>query len=108
MKCGALSESKYFLALRGRVFRPCDFGKQDDEFIAALAADGVGTAHAGQQAFRNGLKKQVADGMSQRIVDVLEMIQIEKNHGDRTVLAASQGNRLGDPVVEQQRDWANS
>ena len=40
--------------------------------------------------------------MSQRIVDVFETIQIQKDHGNRSVLAASQGNRLSDPVVEQQ------
>src|SRR5437588_11132185 len=40
--------------------------------------------------------------MSQRIVDVFEMIQIQKDHGNRSVLAASQGNRLNDPVAEQQ------
>ena len=40
--------------------------------------------------------------MSQRIVDVFETIQIEKNHGDGSILPASQGNRLIDPVVEQQ------
>src|SRR5258706_3095905 len=40
--------------------------------------------------------------MSERIVDVLETIQIQKDHGNRSVLTAPQGNRLSDPVVEQE------
>ena len=40
--------------------------------------------------------------MAQRIIDVFETIQIQKDHGNRSVLATSQGNRLSDPVVEQQ------
>src|ERR1039458_1445292 len=39
--------------------------------------------------------------MAQRIVYVFEMIQVQKDHCNRSVLAASQGNRLRDPVVEQ-------
>ena len=55
-----------------------DLRKQDHKFISALAADGVGTAHACQQSFGNGLKKLVAGSMPQRIVDVLETIQSRK------------------------------
>src|SRR5579864_9266783 len=39
--------------------------------------------------------------MSQGIIDVFEMIQIQKEYRKRSVLTASQGNRLSDPVVEQ-------
>jgi len=40
--------------------------------------------------------------MSHRIVDVFETIQIQKDHGKRSVPAVTRGNRLSDPVVEQQ------
>src|SRR6202046_3608043 len=39
--------------------------------------------------------------MAERVIDIFEIIQIQKKHGDRSVLAASQGNRLADPVIEQ-------
>src|SRR5229473_612279 len=92
---------KYFFRARGRVFRISDLRKQDHEFVSALAADRVRTAYSRQQSLGNGLKKLVADGMSQRIVDVFETIQIQKDHGNRVVLAVSQGNGLRDSVVEQ-------
>src|ERR1700730_1283202 len=39
--------------------------------------------------------------MSQRIIDILEPIQIQKDYCEMFFLAASQGNRLRDPVSEQ-------
>src|SRR6266436_486517 len=39
--------------------------------------------------------------MAQGIIDVLEAVQIQKEHRKRSILAASQGNRLSDPVVEE-------
>ena len=66
----------------GGIFRLFHFGKQHDEFIAALPADRVRAAHAIHQAFGDGLKQFVADGMSQGIVDVFEAIQIQKQHRD--------------------------
>jgi len=94
---GRVERKKYFSCAGGRVFRMADLRKQDYKFISALAADSVGIANAGQQSLGNGLKKLVADGVSQRIVDVLETIQIQKEHGKGSVLAASQGNRLREP-----------
>src|SRR6266436_222888 len=82
---GHAERKKYFSCAGGRVFRMADLRKQDHKFISALAADGVGVANASQQSFRNGLKKLVADRMSQRIVDVFEMIQIQKKHGKGSV-----------------------
>ena len=39
--------------------------------------------------------------MSQAVVHVLELVQIEKQHSKAVAVAAGQGNRLGDPVVQQ-------
>src|ERR1700716_1045651 len=78
------------------VFGTGDLRKKNHEFIAALAADGVRAAHAGLQPFCNGLKKLIADGMPERIVDVFEAIQIHKKDSDYAPLAARQGNRLSD------------
>jgi len=75
-------------------------GEQDYEFVAPLAADCVGITHTSQQSFCNGLKQFVAFGMSQRIVDVFEAVQIQKEYCKRVILPASQGNRLCNPVIE--------
>src|SRR6202158_4857445 len=99
---GCVERKKYFSGAGGRVFRIGDLRKQDHEFISALPADRVRPAHTRQQSFGNGLKKLVADGMSERIVDVFETIQIQKDHRNRSVLAASQGNRLSNTGVEQE------
>ena len=56
------------------IFRERDLRKQHDEFIAALPADRVRATHASQKAIRDGLKKLVADGVSQGIIDVLEAV----------------------------------
>src|SRR5580700_1132473 len=55
---------KNFRGAGGGVFGVGDLGQQDNEFVATLAADGIGTAHRGQQAQGNGAKELVADGMS--------------------------------------------
>src|ERR1700676_531278 len=98
---GRAERTEYFSGAGGRIFRMGDLGKEDHKFIAALAADGVGTAHARQQSSRNGLQKGVAGGTSQGIVDVFETIQIQKEQRHRPALAARQGDGLRDAVVEQ-------
>ena len=78
-----------------------DFRQQHDEFIAALPADRVRGAYAIHKALGDGLKKLVADRMPQRIVDVFEAIQIQKQHRDVFHVTRRQGDRLADPVVQQ-------
>ena len=85
----------------GSIFRLFHFGKQHDEFIASLPAYRVRAAHAIHQAFCDGLKKFVADRMSQGIVDVFEAIQIQKQHRDFFRVTRRQGDRLADPVVQE-------
>ena len=77
------------------------FGQQHDELVAALPADGVGARTHSHQAFGDGLQQLVADRMAERIVDVLEAIQIEEQHRDLLAVARRQGDRLADAVVQQ-------
>ena len=78
-----------------------DFGQHDDEFIAANPAHGVRVAHAGDQALRHRLQQQVAGAVPERIIDVLEMVQIEKQHRQVGPAAAGEHDGLRQPVDQQ-------
>jgi hypothetical protein len=76
-------------------------GKQHHKFIAALTAHGVGAAHRGSQAIRDGLKKLVADGVPERVVNLFEVIQIDIQHSELFALALGKRNRVAEPVLQQ-------
>jgi len=56
-----------------------DFGQQDDELVTADARHGVGVAHGEAQAVRDRRKHGVAHGMAVRIVDDLEIIEVQQH-----------------------------
>src|SRR5829696_4381138 len=66
---------------RGR-FRLVDAGLQDRELVAAEAGDGIGVAHAGEEALGHRLEEAIADRMAERVVDALEVVEVEAEHGD--------------------------
>ena len=53
-------------------------GEQNYKFIAALAAEGVRGADAVEQALSHRLEQFVTNQMPERVVDVLKLIQIQK------------------------------
>lgn len=55
-----------------------EIGKQDDELVAGMPADAVRFAHAGGQPGGHGFKQVVARGVSERVVDRLESVEVEK------------------------------
>ena len=85
----------------GGVLRSFNFGKQHHEFIAALPAYGVRTAYTFHQPLGDGLQKLVPDGMAQRVVDVLEAIQVQKQDCHSLVVTGRHRDGLADPVVQQ-------
>ena len=85
----------------GGVFGSIHFGKQHHELITALAAHRVGQAYALDEPIGDGLKKLVADRMPQRIVDMLEAIEIQEQHYDFLRVAQRHDNRLSDAVVQK-------
>src|SRR5882724_13561459 len=85
----------------GSIFRLFHFRKQHDEFVASLPAYRVRAAYAIHQTFCDGLKKFVANGMPQGIVDVFEAIQIQEQDRDFFVMSRRQDDRLVNAVVEQ-------
>ena len=85
---------------RGGVDRLRDRCLHDGEFVAAHARDRVGLADASPQPRGDHLEELVAGGMAQRIVDVLEEIEVEQMHG-HDVVAFDARQRQLQPLVEQ-------
>ncbi len=54
----------------------------DGELVAAQPRHEVLAAHATAHAVGRRLQQQVSDRMPERIVDVLEAVEIETEHGD--------------------------
>ena len=67
-----------------RIFRLIEAGLQNGEFVAAEAGDRVDFAHAGLQPLRHRAQQRVADRMAERIVDLLEVIEIKAQHSEAT------------------------
>src|ERR1017187_1121556 len=90
------------LGCNGPVFGMCHLLKQDNELVASLATDGVRSAHAFEQLPGNGLKQFIANRMSQRIIDVLESIQIEEEYREQSGITMCPGDGLVKAVIEEQ------
>jgi hypothetical protein len=78
-----------------------DVRQQDHELVTALATDRVGGAHTRGQAARNRLQHLVADRMPQRIVDVLETIQVQEEQRHLFAAPLRQPDRLRKPFGQQ-------
>ncbi len=83
------------------VLRIFDFGQQHHEFVAPLAADGIREADARLQALGDRLQQLVADRMPERIVDVLEVVEVQIHQGDLLAMTLRQRDRLRQTVVQQ-------
>ena len=56
--------------------------QQDRKLVAAEARDGIGRPGRLDQALRRRLQQAVAGGVTERIVDVLEVVEVQEHHGD--------------------------
>ncbi len=74
----------------GCVFRILHLGEQYHELVSAHAAYGVRTPDTGNQAPSHRAQQLVSHRMAQRIVDSLELIQIDKQHRELIALAFRQ------------------
>ena len=73
----------------------------DGEFVAADAGDGVGLAQQRAQPVADLLDELVAGIVAERVVDLLEAVEIEHEQGDLLARAAVAGQRLAQAVFEQ-------
>ena len=75
-------------------------GQQDREFVAAEARAGVAGADLGLGAPRDFLERLVAGQVSEAIVDLLEVIDVDHEAGQRLAGAFGARQLLAQPVVE--------
>ena len=61
---------------------------QNDELVAAEARDDVGVADGVAQPLGDRLQQHVAAGMAQRVVDLLELVEIDEVDGAHIVRRA--------------------
>lgn len=77
-------------------------GKQDQELVAAMAADRVRFAHRRHQAKRHQLQHLISGRMAQGVVDFLEMVDVQEQQCQAGSMAPGDGDGLGETVEQQQ------
>ena len=75
-------------------------GQQHHEFVAAGAVHRPQVAHVALQAARHLLQQFISRVMTQRIVDMLEQVQVEEQHGDTVAMVGGVGDGLAQAFVE--------
>ena len=86
---------------RGGVARLRHLGEEDDELVAAVAAHRVRFAHRVLEAARRQLQHLVADRVTERIVDLLEVVEVEKDDADAGRAPLRHRDRVLEPVEHQ-------
>lgn len=67
----------------GRGNGAVNVAKQDDEFVATLSADRIGFAQAFLETLDDGNQQFVTDTVAERVIDALELVQVEEHEGHR-------------------------
>jgi hypothetical protein len=87
----------HFRALAGQA------GEQNNKFIASQAGHGVLLADAGLEASSDHFQDRVTDRVAERVVDVLEVVEVEKQQRTAQVVAFVQRRLLGQAIHQQVR-----
>ena len=74
---------------------------QHDELVAAQPTDGIAVAQHGGQSHRDRLEQLVAGTVPERVVDVLETVEVDEQRGGRHVVASCPGQHRVDPVEDE-------
>ena len=78
-----------------------DFGDEHGEFVAAHARHRIFAAHACDQSRRDHLQHAIANRVTERVVDELELIDVEEENGRTALGALRVRQRHGDAIAEQ-------
>ncbi len=89
------------LRQRGRFGGIVDGGVHDHEFIPTHSRDGIGLADQPAQPVGDHLQELVAGGMAKRVVDGLELVEIEVVNRQHFLAMNALAQRLLQPLVQQ-------
>ena len=73
----------------------------DSKFVAAKPGESIALADHALQPVGQGAQELVSCRMAERVVHILEVIEIDDHHGDLRRIAAGEGQGLRQAVVEQ-------
>jgi len=97
-----LQRGEDFARDNGGVVGTADVAQQDQELIAAEAANDVMRAYTRAQAAAHLEQQLIADGMTHRVVDVLEAVQIDEQQRQHGLAAARVVDRIARALVKQE------
>src|SRR3569832_2381860 len=72
-----------------------------DELVASLPADQVAAAHRAAQPARHFLEHLVAGSVAVGVVDRLEAVQVEKQHGGLAIVAPGRAEQMQAELIDQ-------
>src|SRR5579864_1231232 len=75
--------------------------QHDQEFVASETGDGVLVTCPCLKSFGNFLQEEVASRVPQRIVDVLELVEVEEQKCDFLLLPTSASQCLRQPILKK-------
>ena len=93
-RIGCASSSRIRCAASAASWLSVDVLEQDGELVAAEAGRGVRAADARVEAAGDLDEHLVAGGVPERVVDRLEVVEVEEDDRQAAALAAAAGDRL--------------
>ena len=94
-RCRGLGQ---LLSDQHRIVPMFDLAKNNHELVAAVTADSVRLPQRPTKAAGQGHQELIAGQVPQRIVDVLEPVEVENTYGKRRLAPVAQGDRSREPV----------
>ena len=79
-----------------------DILEQDDELIAAQPGQGIGRAQQGTQSCGDAAQQTVAELMSQGVVDVLEVVEVDEQQRQLLLFPGGAMDGVLEAIVEEQ------
>jgi hypothetical protein len=73
----------------------------DHELVAAEPREEVGVAQRAAERRADGLQELVADPVAERVVHVLEAVEVDEQHADAAAAALRVRDRLREALVQQ-------
>lgn len=78
-----------------------EFGHHNDELVSTHPRDGVGFANGGEQALSYSRQEEIAVGVTERVVDLLEMVDVNEEYRNLLVVVLCLKDCLAETLIEQ-------